>query len=71
MATELEIVKKSGAWFSYQDERMAQGRDAARIFLEANPKIMAEIEGKVRAHLAQAPVAKPTGKQAAPGPDAE
>ncbi|MFN8655308.1 MAG: recombinase RecA [Candidatus Obscuribacterales bacterium] len=49
MATELEIVKKSGAWFSYNDERLAQGRDGARLFLEANPKIMAEIETKVRA----------------------
>lgn len=49
MATELEIVKKSGAWFSYNDERLAQGRDGARLFLEANPKLMAEIETKVRA----------------------
>lgn len=71
MATDLEIVKKSGAWFSYQDERLAQGRDGARIFLEANPKIMAEIEAKVRAAVAAGPVPKPTGKGApAPGPDA-
>lgn len=53
MATELEIVKKSGAWFSYNDERLAQGRDGSRSFLEANPKLMAEIEAKVRAAVAR------------------
>ncbi len=65
MATELEIVKKSGAWFSYQDERLAQGRDGARTFLESNPKLLAEIEGKVRAHLANQPAPRqPTGRPA-------
>lgn len=58
MATELEIVKKSGAWFSYNDERLAQGRDGARLFLEANPKLMAEIEGKVRAAVERGSAAK-------------
>jgi len=61
MAVELEIVKKSGAWFSYQDERMAQGRDGARTFLENNPKLMSEIETKVRAAIANQPAAKTTG----------
>jgi recombination protein RecA len=64
MATELEIVKKSGAWFSYNDERIAQGRDGARTFLENNPKLLAEIEAKVRAQLANAPAPKTTGKGA-------
>lgn len=62
MATELEIIKKSGAWFSYNDERIAQGRDGARAFLEANPKLLAEIEAKVKAHIANAPMPKPAGK---------
>jgi recombination protein RecA len=67
MATELEIVKKSGAWFSYNDERIAQGRDGARTFLEANPKMLAEIEGKVRAHIAGGGVMpKPQPKGGAP-----
>ncbi len=52
MATELEIVKKSGAWFSYKDERIGQGRETTRNFLEANPAMLAEIDGKVRAALA-------------------
>ncbi|HEY9731518.1 MAG TPA: recombinase RecA [Drouetiella sp.] len=52
MATELEIVKKSGAWFSYKDERIGQGRETTRNFLEANPTMLAEIDAKVRAALA-------------------
>ncbi|RTL46255.1 MAG: recombinase RecA [Candidatus Melainabacteria bacterium] len=51
MATELEIVKKSGAWFSYKDERIGQGRETTRNFLEANPAMLAEIDAKVRAAL--------------------
>ncbi|MBI4532983.1 MAG: recombinase RecA [Candidatus Melainabacteria bacterium] len=53
MACELDIVKKSGAWFSYKDERIGQGRDAARGCLEANPKLLSEIEAKVKAELAK------------------
>jgi len=53
MAAELDIVKKSGTWFSYKDERIGQGRDAARNYLEANPKLLAEIEAKVKAELAK------------------
>jgi recombination protein RecA len=53
MATELEIVKKAGSWFSYNDERLGQGREATKTFLEQNPKIMAEIEGKVKAEITQ------------------
>lgn len=52
MATEMEIVKKSGSWFSYKEERIGQGRDGARTFLEGNPKMLAEIESKVRAEVA-------------------
>ncbi|MBX9688361.1 MAG: recombinase RecA [Candidatus Obscuribacterales bacterium] len=51
LATEMEIVKKAGSWFSYNDERIGQGRDATRLFLEQNPKLMAEIEGRVRAEI--------------------
>jgi recombination protein RecA len=53
MAVELEIVKKSGTWFSYKDERIGQGRDAARQYLEANPALFTEIEKRVKAELAQ------------------
>lgn len=53
MAAELDVVKKSGTWFSYKDERIGQGREAARTWLEANPKILAEIEVKVKTELAK------------------
>lgn len=48
MAVEMEIVKKAGSWFSYKEERIGQGRDGARLFLEGNPKMLAEIEARVR-----------------------
>jgi len=53
MAAELDVVKKSGTWFSYKDERIGQGRDQARNYLETNPKLLAEIEEKVKAELAK------------------
>lgn len=48
MATEKEIVEKAGAWFSYKGEKISQGREAAKKYLEENPKIMEEIAKKVR-----------------------
>lgn len=44
----LDIIQKSGAWFSYNGERIGQGKDNARKTLEDNPEMMAEIEAKVR-----------------------
>lgn len=63
MATEMEIVKKAGSWFSYNEERIGQGRDGARQFLEQNPKMMAEIEARVRAEIANGRTATGTGKE--------
>jgi len=48
LATERDIVEKSGAWFAYNGEKIGQGREAAKAYLKANPKVMAEIEQKVR-----------------------
>ena len=48
MAIELDIIQKSGAWFSYGGERIAQGRENARKYLESNPEIMKTIEEKVK-----------------------
>ncbi len=49
LAVTYEIVEKSGAWFAYNGEKIAQGREASKTYLEQNPKVMAEIEKKVRA----------------------
>ena len=52
------IVEKSGAWYSYNKERIGQGKDNARQFLKDNPAIAADIESRIRAAAkAQAPVA--------------
>lgn len=51
IGSELDIVDKSGAWYSYQGERLGQGRENAKIFLKENPHIMDEIEMKIREHF--------------------
>ena len=48
MASDEDIVNKSGAWYSYNDEKIGQGRENAKIFLADNPEIMEEIYQKVR-----------------------
>lgn len=47
LAVKFEIVQKSGSWFSYKDEKLAQGRDKVKEYFKSNPDIMKEIEGKV------------------------
>jgi len=53
VATDMDIVKKAGAWFSYNDEKIGQGRDKAKEFLDENTDILAEVEAKVREKLAE------------------
>jgi recombination protein RecA len=48
MAVEMSIIKKSGAWFTYEGEQLGQGRENAKSFLAANPEIMVEVSEKVR-----------------------
>lgn len=67
MAAEMEIVKKSGTWFSYKDERIGQGRDASRQYLENNPALLREIETRVKTELAtRNPLNKPPAAPSAP-----
>ncbi|MCA0131348.1 recombinase RecA [Winogradskyella alexanderae] len=49
LAVEHDIVKKSGSWFSYEDTKLGQGRDAVKILIKDNPDLMDELEEKVRA----------------------
>lgn len=46
------IVEKSGAWFAYNDAKIGQGREASKDYLKKNPKVLDEIEAKVRAKVA-------------------
>ncbi len=54
LAVEMDIVQKSGSWFSMGDERIGQGKDSVKTFLQANPEIAEEVEAKVRANLMKA-----------------
>jgi recombination protein RecA len=48
MAVEMNIAKKSGAWFTYEGEQLGQGRENAKTFLIENPEIMVQIAERVR-----------------------
>ena len=48
IAVDNEIIKKSGSWFSYEETKLGQGRDAVKALLKDNPELMDELEGKVR-----------------------
>lgn len=53
MGVEYGIVQKSGSWFSYESNKLGQGRDAVKTLLGDNPEVAIEIEGKIRAKLAE------------------
>ena len=50
LGSDLDIVEKSGSWYSYNGERLGQGRENAKLFLKENPDIRLEIQGKIREH---------------------
>ncbi|MBR3443452.1 MAG: recombinase RecA [Bacteroidaceae bacterium] len=62
LGVQYGIIKKSGSWFSYEDQRLAQGRDATKKLMEDNPELAEELEAKIMAKL--------TGKEM-PGTAAE
>ena len=51
VAVEHEIIKKSGSWFSYEDTKLGQGRDAVKQMIKDNPELMDELEEKIKAIL--------------------
>ncbi len=50
IASDLNIMEKSGAWYSYNGEKIGQGKENAKLYLKENPQILEEIENKVREH---------------------
>jgi len=60
LASDLDIIAKSGSWYSYKDIRIGQGKENAREFLRANQDVLAEIEARVRE---AAGLTKPPGEQ--------
>ncbi len=79
LAVRLGVIQKSGAWFSYNEMRLGQGRDNAKEYVRSNPELYAEIEAKVRENIsklnderaakAAATRAGATVKPAAPAPE--
>jgi recombination protein RecA len=59
MGVELGVIQKSGSWFSYESNKLGQGRDAVKQLINDNPELAAEMEGKIRAKIAAA--AAPAG----------
>jgi recombination protein RecA len=51
LAVEKEIIQKSGAWFSFDDERIGQGRENAKVFLKEHPEVAQAIEEKIKERL--------------------
>ena len=56
IGANIEVIKKSGAWYSYNGERMGQGKEAAKVFLKENPQIAQEIDSIIRDTLAAEPL---------------
>ena len=54
MAVNLDIIEKAGSWFSYDGERIGQGRENVKKYLKENPEMLEEVEEKVRANFAKA-----------------
>lgn len=66
LAVKYDIIHKSGAWFSYNESRLGQGRDNVKEYLRQNPEFMAEIETQVRLKLAEESSAARVAKPASP-----
>ena len=73
LAVEMEIVKKSGSWFSYGTNRLAQGRDAVKELILDNPELMNELETKIRTKIKedQNALLDPVGAADVDGDDGE
>ena len=61
MGVDAGLIRKAGAWFTYGDDQLGQGKENARNFLRKNPKIADELDRKIRAAMGMAEVAVPDG----------
>jgi len=66
LAVNLEIIEKSGSWYSYSEERIGQGRENSKRFLADQPEMCFEIENKVRSAYGMDPAEAPAAAPAAP-----
>lgn len=51
LGTEFEVIDKSGAWYSYNGDRLGQGKENVKNFMRENPEVMAEIDRKIRQEM--------------------
>ena len=63
LGVQYDVIKKSGAWYSYNDNKVANGRERMRQFLKDNPELSKEIEEKIRAAAKGAPVVAVAGEE--------
>ena len=61
LGVQYDVIKKSGAWFSYNDTKVANGREKMRQFLKDNPELAAEIDAKIRASAKEMPAESVAG----------
>ena len=71
LGTDLDIIQKSGAWYSYNDAKIAQGRDAAKQFILDNPEVGEEIEQLIKQKIQGDAATKRNTKKAAPEENGE
>jgi recombination protein RecA len=58
IGVELNVIQKSGSWFSYNGNKLGQGRDAVKQLIEDNPELMEDLEKKIKEKLSTADGAK-------------
>lgn len=72
LAASCDVVNKSGAWYAYEGEKLGQGRENSKLFLQQHPEMCDEIERKVREHFGLIKTAEPSDTQAKqPGTEEE
>lgn len=71
LATSIDLVNKSGAWYAYNGNKIGQGRENAKQYLSEHPDIMTELETKVREHYGLAPAEEPAVQVPKPEVEAE
>lgn len=63
LGVELDVIKKAGSWFSYDGNKLGQGRDSVKNLIEDNPELMDELEAKIRAKIKGEDLEKPIAAQ--------
>ena len=63
LGVELDIIKKAGSWFSYEGNKLGQGRDAVKALIEDNPELMEELDAKIRSSISGEVLDEPIAAQ--------